>query len=160
MNAIAHEGKVFVRGIALAAIAAFVLIGCAGVLNPYVRPSDPDKHPFRKEKKASIDEAISYADKVRGAYRDALTHQGLLSTGLGVILIPLTGIVAYQGIIGASTKTIAATSIAGGSLLGGGVYLHSSPRQIVYAEAAAAITCAINSPREARNRTLLLLIKP
>jgi hypothetical protein len=92
----------------------------------------------------SIKDAIKYADEVRGAYRDALANQGLLSTTLGVVLIPLTGVIAYQGITGVSTKTIAATSIVGASLLGAGIYLHSSPRQIIYAETAAAITCAIS----------------
>jgi hypothetical protein len=143
MNAVVHETKFFVRGMVLATIAALLLTGCAGVMHPYVRPSDPAKHPFRQGN-TSLNQAICYADNVRGAYRDALKNQGLLSTGLGLVLIPLTGIVAYQGIIGASTKAIAATSITGASLLGAGVYMHSSPRQIVYAEAAAAITCAIS----------------
>jgi hypothetical protein len=128
--------------LASAVVATVSLAGCAGVFNPYVRPANPDKHPFR-ENKTTLPEALTYADTVRAEYRAALTNQGRLTTGLGAVLIPLTGVVAYQGIAGASASAIAATSIGGAALLGTGMYLYSAPRQIIYAEASAAISCAI-----------------
>jgi hypothetical protein len=117
------------------------LSGCAGMLNPYVR-HDPAKHPFARGR-VTLFEAICYADDVRARYRDALANQDSLSTGLGAALIPLTGIIGYQGISGVNGHAIAATSLAGAAALGTGTYLHSAPRQMVYAESSAAITCAI-----------------
>src|SRR5262245_59813226 len=72
-----------------------VLSGCAGTLDPSVRPSDSEQHPLRKNL-TDLPAALAYADAVRAEYRTVLANQDRVTAGLGAVLIPLTAVVAAR----------------------------------------------------------------
>jgi hypothetical protein len=91
----------------------------------------------------SLDNAVSYANALRTEYFDKINTDALINAGSGLALIPIGALALFYGISGASRDVPLALGIGGAGLYAGASFLHSQPRQLIYAAGANAVTCAI-----------------
>lgn len=126
-----------------------VLLVCCGVMlsgcslvNPHVtwdRPSEGQS--------VTLQAANEYANRAIVAYKEAAGDQAMLTSGLGLGLIPLSAAALGLGITGASSDAITALGLTGAAGFGAANWLSSKPRQLVYLAGMQAMTCAKDAMR-------------
>jgi hypothetical protein len=125
---------------ALGAFILALLSGCS-VLNIDVQPDAAVTTAYLAD--PSLDNAINYANELRSEYFNKVNIDAELTTGSGLALIPIGALALFYGISGASKDVPLALGIGGAGLYTGASFLHSQPRQLIYAAGANAVTCAI-----------------
>src|SRR5688572_21302791 len=114
--------------------------GCS-LIDPHVTWDQAKPHEITN-KRSVLAEGMIYADHAKDKYKDAISHQSILTNSLALFLIPLGAAALAMGIDGANATAIAALGLTGAATLGVGSFLSSKPRQLVYSAGIKAIICA------------------
>jgi hypothetical protein len=122
-------------------LSSTALVGCS-LIDPYVAPDEHIQQRYSEER--SLDAAIKYAEALRDEYKGAISDQAILNSSVGLALIPVSALAAYYGITGGHSNTIVGLALGGAGAYIGASYLHSEPRQFVYASGVTAVNCAIS----------------
>ena len=131
-----------IQPIRLGAVAAVLLIvSSCTLIDPYVEITGTD----RPEGDVKIDQAISYANKVKTAYREGLSDHAKLKNLLGVGLIPLGAATLGLGIADVSSEAVTGLGLTGAAAYGIGTFLESKPTQQAYVLGYNATNCAIDA---------------
>jgi len=123
--------------IALAAT-LLVMSGCS-VINPHVTWDRPKVEPGQT---ITLQQGLDYADHAIKEYKDAIGHQAILTSIVGVSVISLGLATLGLGITEAGTKAVTILGLTTAGTYGTGTWLSSKPRQLVYAAGIEAMTCA------------------
>ena len=115
------------------------LSGCS-LLNPHVTWERPPEG-----QSVTLQSAIDYANRAKVAYKEATGDQAMLTSGLGLGLIPLSAAALGLGITGANGDAITALGLTGAAGYSGATWLSSKPRQLVYIAGIKAMTCAVDA---------------
>lgn len=131
------------RNIACVSMASVFVANCS-LMDPYVRV---DQATLKKLDDNSLAGAFEYATLVQDGYNGAISEHAMLNSSVGLALIPVTALAAYYGITGGHGNTILALGLGGAGTYLGASYLHSEPRQFIYAAGAKAIECSMGVMR-------------
>ena len=93
----------------------------------------------------TLAQAINYANRAKDAYKVAIGDQAVLTSGLGLGLIPLSAAALGFGIAGGSSDAVTALGLTGAAGYAAGTWLSSKPRQRVYIAGIKAMTCAVDA---------------
>jgi hypothetical protein len=138
------------RAMSVVTLLAF-LQGCS-LFDPYAEPNrvyldrfqGPEPKPgatIPEGTLRSLQAATDYSEALREEYFHAISDQAVLNTTAGLMLIPISAAALYFGIAG-PREVLLPLAVAGGATYLGANYLHSQPRELIYASGAGAVTCA------------------
>lgn len=122
--------------------------GCA-LFDPHIRLKDNDVADVDYSAfSGNLPQAIERAGKLRGKYLKAVSDHSLLRSVAGLSMIPLSASALYLGFASSANAELASgLGLGAAGIYGASNYLHSSPRQLVYINGAAALTCAVKATR-------------
>lgn len=133
-----------VCAISVGSIQVFLALGGCSLVNPFVAPRT-EGAMNRIEPEYSISEAVKYGNKLRIAYREAMSDQAILNNATGIALIPLTGVATSLGVRGVASNTVLGLGIGGAGAAIGADFLTDTPRQTIYGLGARSVTCVMDA---------------
>ena len=113
--------------------------GCS-LLNPHVIWERPDATEV-----VTLQSAIKYANDAKDAYKTAIGEQAMLTSSLGLGLIPLSAAALGLGIANVDGNAITALGLTGAAAFSATTWVGSKPRQRVYIAGIKAMTCAVDA---------------
>jgi hypothetical protein len=93
----------------------------------------------------TLDDAITYANGAKEAYKTAVGDQAVLSNSLGLVLIPAGALAIGFATHPGNADTILALGLGGAAAYSAGSWLSSKPRQLAYLNGIKAIDCSVKA---------------
>jgi hypothetical protein len=132
-------------------VATTSTLQACSLFDPYVKPKNVYLENFQgpaptqiapNAGEHSLEAATAYGEALREEYFNAISDQAILNSTAGLALIPISAAGLYFGISGPQSALLP-TALGGAAMFLGANYLHSQPREYVYAEGADAVSCAV-----------------
>lgn len=134
------------KNLVLCALVLVMVPGCS-LTNPYVGGDDSVfvGTDAAGNSKATLSNAVRYAEDTRNAYEDGMGEHGALTRVVGTVLIAAAAAAAAIGLTGGGSEAIGAIGAGGAGLFGIGQMLHSENRVKLYGEAHEAVGCVLGA---------------